>query len=642
MSKERDVAASNRRHINLLCISLLIILIAAAYSNTLKAPFIFDDQVNIVDNMSIRHIWPPWSAFHVSPDTGITGRPFINFTLAVNYAISGDHVWSYHALNIIIHILAALTLWGIIRRTLANADKFDRYGASGTAWIALCCALLWALHPLQTQAVTYLSQRCESLMGLFFLMIFYCAIRGWQSTAHKRSWHLLAILSFILGAGCKEVIAAAPVLLFLFDWVFNKNSLKATFKSSSLLYAGLASGLVAEFLLIAAGGTSAAATDNHPFTLTGYWLTQPPVILHYIRLVFWPSSLVLDYGMDFTGMIETWPSLFIVIVLIIVSLWLLLKRKPAGFLMAWFFIILAPTSLYPLPDVAFEHRMYLPSIAIIILIISDLYKLGLFTSERFIPGADAQQAFLEKASQYTLLLLVLALAISTYTRNLYYQTDVSIWADNVIKRPLNGRAQNNLGNALYKAGKPVDALRHLQQGIHLMESQHAKVPPRAMVTAYINMGLTYLKLGEWKTAEYYLRKSLQIESNNVSTRTRARAHTNLGIALSMLGKNDEARLHFRQALSLDPDYADGHANYGVFAYMRGNPKDAVEHFQKALDLQPGHRDANYGMGMVMYQQRRYREARIYFQNVVAVKTNDVDARNMLIELDKAERPSGDH
>jgi len=625
------VALTKEQTQHLTCTILIVILIAATYSNVLRAPFIYDDRTNIVENISIRSLWPPWSPLHISSDAGITGRPFINFTFAINYAISGDNVWSYHALNIFIHILAALTLWGIIRRTLTNVNLMDRYGPSVPAWIALGYTLLWALHPLQTQAVTYLSQRCESLMGLFFLLVFYCAVRGWHSVEHKRIWHLLAILSFIFGAGCKEVIAAAPILLVFYDWVFTKRSWKEILKASPLLYTGLALGLAGEFLLLAAGGTTSAGTGDHSFTLTEYWLLQPPVLLHYIRLVFWPSDLTLDYGMDFHGMIETWPAFFSIVTLIIVALWLLFKRQPSGFFLAWFLTILAPTSLYPLPDAAYEHRMYLPSIAVIILTLGGLYKLGLRSSERVILDANERSVWLGKAGRYVMVLLVLAATITTYTRNLYYQTEVSIWADNVAKRPQSGRAQSNLGNALLGAGKPIDAIQHLRRALDLMESQPVILNPRNLANTLSCMGAAHLTLGQKKIAEYYFRKALQIQPNH------AHAETNLGRTLFLLNRNDEAILHFQRAILLNPNYVEAYSNYGVFLRVKGNLKEAEAQFLTALQLQPKHIEANIGMGLVMYLQRQYREARSYFQKVLAVKADNEFARNMLIELDKRER-----
>ncbi len=621
------------RHVKLVGLMLIVVLVAAAYSNTMQVPFLFDDQGNIADNMSIRSVWPPWEPFYISADTGITGRPLINFTFALNYAVSGDHVWSYHLFNLAIHILAALILWGLIRRTLER-QQLDINKTWQPAWTALGCTLVWALHPLQTQAVTYLSQRCESLMGLFFLLVFYCAVRGWQSDRHQRAWHLLAILSFVAGAGCKEVIAASPVLLFLYEWVFTRRSWKDILKASPLLYTGLALGLACELLLIAAGGTASTNTAHAPFTLVEYWLLQPPVILHYIRQVFWPSDLCLDYGMDFHGMIETWPALFIVAALIVSSLWLLYRRRPAGFLSAWFFVILAPTSLFPLPDVVYEHRMYLPSLTVIILALGCLYRGTFLASKRLFPETVARQAILSKTSLYIMFLLVPAVGVSTYTRNLYYQTDLSLWADNTATRPRSARAQVNLGNAFFAVGRPVDALRHMHQGIRLMESQYLQPHSQNLIDAYNNLGVVYLHTGQGELAESYLRKSLKIGPNN------AHAHSNLGRVLFMLNRNDEALHHFRQALSLDPDYVDGHTNLGVLLLKQGNLQDASIHFQTALNIRPNHIGAMNGMGRVMYLRGRFPEARVYFEKSLASKADNAYARNMLIEIDKRNGATG--
>jgi hypothetical protein len=142
--------------------AFIVVAGAAAYHNSLGGPFVFDDPASIVDNPTIRHLWP-LDALFSPPSGGVTveGRPFLNLTLALNYAIGGTRVGSYHALNLAIHLLAALTLFGLARRTLV---LFKSGAAVG---VAFSIALIWAVHPLQTEAVTYVIQRAESLMGLF-------------------------------------------------------------------------------------------------------------------------------------------------------------------------------------------------------------------------------------------------------------------------------------------------------------------------------------------------------------------------------------------------------------------------------------------------------------------------------------------
>ena len=156
-----------------------------ANAGTFSVPFLFDDSSSVLDNASIRS-WPTLAELMSPPANGTTGgRPVLNLTFAVNYAISGLEPWSYHAINLLIHILAALTLFGLVRRTLLLGSLRSRWGDSAT-WFAAIVALIWALHPVQTQSVTYISQRAESLMGLFYLATLYCFIRGLEGRASVR------------------------------------------------------------------------------------------------------------------------------------------------------------------------------------------------------------------------------------------------------------------------------------------------------------------------------------------------------------------------------------------------------------------------------------------------------------------------
>jgi protein O-mannosyl-transferase len=148
-----------------------------AYHNSFTGPFILDDVLSIPDNPTIRHLWPISQVLSPPALAGVGGRPVVNLSLAINYAFDGTEVWGYHALNLAIHILAGLTLFGIVRRTLLQPMLRGRFGAVADG-LAMATAVIWVVHPLQTEAVTYLSQRAESLMGLFYLLTLYCFIRG--------------------------------------------------------------------------------------------------------------------------------------------------------------------------------------------------------------------------------------------------------------------------------------------------------------------------------------------------------------------------------------------------------------------------------------------------------------------------------
>ncbi|NOT43932.1 MAG: hypothetical protein HOP14_04935, partial [Acidobacteria bacterium] len=159
---------------------LAVILIVAcgflAYAATLDAPFLFDDEPSVVNNAQIRALWPLTDALSPPRDTPVAGRPLVNLTFAINYAVGRLDVTGYRLVNVAIHVLAALVLFGLVRRTL-GMPGLDRYRVAATG-LALVVALVWLLHPLQSEAVAYITERSESLMGLFYLLTLYAAVRA--------------------------------------------------------------------------------------------------------------------------------------------------------------------------------------------------------------------------------------------------------------------------------------------------------------------------------------------------------------------------------------------------------------------------------------------------------------------------------
>jgi len=176
-----------------IAIGIIIFAGVATYHNCFVVPFLLDDVESIAQNPTIRHLWPIWQALSPSATSMVGGRPVVNLSFAFNYAVGGLVPWGYHALNLAIHILAGLALFGVVRRTLLQPSLRERLGPSAARW-ALAAAVLWTVHPLQTEAVTYISQRCESLMGLFYLLTLYCFIRGADSQRSDR-WFALSVMA---------------------------------------------------------------------------------------------------------------------------------------------------------------------------------------------------------------------------------------------------------------------------------------------------------------------------------------------------------------------------------------------------------------------------------------------------------------
>ena len=448
----------------------------------------------------------------------VGGRPFVSLTLALNWAMGGTHVRGYHAVNLAIHILAAWTLFGVIRRTLLLPTMPRSFAAAATP-LAFAAALIWAVHPLQTAAVTYIIQRTESLVSLFYLLTLYCVIRSAASARNAGNWYMGATLSCLLGMLTKEVMATAPLIVLLYDRTFLSGSFKKALSDRLELYLSLAATwAVIPWVLITtefhAHSTGGGAGD---FTYWTYLLTQPSVLLHYLGQVFWPTGLSLDYG---------WPAVhsfreaalpgLLIIGLLGLTVWALVKRPALGFLGAWFFVILAPTSSFvPVRDAAFDHRMYLPLAAIAVGVVLAVYTV---CHRLFSPTAESEQTLPNEAKNPTtvfpaavlgiaLLALVVALGWATIERNTLFGSEITIWQDVVAKNPDHARGHLNLGGSLDMAGRIDEAIAQYEQ-------------------------------------------TLALEP------TFPKAHNNLGIDLFKQGKTAQAIEQYRLAIAGDPRYPD--------------------------------------------------------------------------------------
>ncbi len=597
-----------------------LFLIAAgilAYGNSLHGPFIYDDIPNIVDNQVIHNILKSVNPSLETTSAGLYIRPVIRFSFAINYALGGNYVRGYHILNLAVHLLAGITLFGIARRTLLTERMKAIYGPAATL-LGFACALIWLLHPIQTQAITYIIQRCESMMGLFFLLTFYCAIRGWQSS-RSGPWHGAAVLFFLLGVGSKEVIVAAPPLLFIYDAIFMKKGWRETFRTSWPLYGGLAGGLIVMGFLVMMGlkvWQGAGLKESLP--LVEYWQTQPGVILHYLRLVVWPDTLCLDYAWPFTTLQQAWSSILILSALMALTGWAVLGRKPVGFLGAWFFAILAPTSLVTLPDPAFEHRMYLSLAALVVLGVVGVYRVGLILQARYAVGRDKTLI----AVVIGVLVLALLLGGITYKRNSVYADEVSIWTDTVQKAPRNSRAHLNLGVALDHAGNPYEAIRHFEDAIRLEPDQAG---------AYSNMGNVLANLGKIDDAIRYLQEAIRLKPDY------AGAYNNMGNVLTNLGKTDEGIRYLKEAIRLKPDYAEAYSNLGVAFGRSGRLNEAVVQLEYALRLKPDYAAAHSNLGLALGRLGRKQEATDHLQEALRLKPDYQAARKNLELLMRMDR-----
>ena len=409
-----------------------------AYSNTFRVPFIFDDAGSTVDNPTIRRVWPVWPAL-LPPHTGATvnGRPVLNLSLAVNYSVSALEPWSYHVVNITIHILAALVLLGVIRRTLTLPGMPAHLTRASTA-LAILIALIWAVHPLQTESVTYMIQRAESLVSLFYLLTLYCSVRG-VGSPRSVAWSAAAVVACTLGMASKEVMVSAPLLALLYDRTFLAGSFRKAIRKRWGLYGGLAATWILLVALVIGsegrGGTAGFGLKISPWE---YALTQCRAMPHYLRLSLWPTGLCLDYGDSVVQSLwSVLPQAIGVVALVALTFYALWRWPVVGFLDAFFLAVLAPTSsIVPvITQTVAEHRMYLPLAAVVTGVVIGTYLLGRWFVRRKILSLTTAKI----AGGSLAVLAVGVLAVVTFHRNADYGSDLSIWHDTVVKVPGNSR-----------------------------------------------------------------------------------------------------------------------------------------------------------------------------------------------------------
>ncbi len=637
-----------------------LLLVAAgvgAYLGSFDGGFVLDDRRYIADNPRIRQLRPL--------DVVLSGRrPVVDLSLALNYAYGELELEGYHAVNLLVHLMAALALYGVVRRTLlrepraltgadsrglkpADQRKFQPVPGQPAAyfatWIAWATALIWVVHPLQTQSVSYLIQRCESMMGLFYLLTLYCVIRGagltdWKlgpmqevgptnqlgSTQESEPgyatwWYVAAVICCALGMGSKGVMVTAPVMVLLYDRVFISKSLGRALRRRWALYAGLAGTWTVLWACGVVGGildpSRAAATTGFSFkgiTPGDYALTQPGVILHYLSLSLWPYPLCLDYAWPVARTVGAilWPATAVA-ALLIGAAWALKFRPWVGFLGAWFFLILAPTSSFvPIRDPLFEHRMYLPLAAVVVLVVVG----GRWALCRLSDRLALRASLLKSITVLVLLTAAASLTLATTRRHQVYQSPVSMWRDVVTKRPLNDRAHYNLGTELLHEDRLEEAIPVLRQALRLN--------PR-LDKAHYNFGKALHRQGNVDEAALRYSEALQINPQL------AEAHSDLGNILAGDKRMDEAIAHYRLAIMSNPGYVRAHYNLGSVLLELGKTEEAVQALRQAVDLSPETARIRYALGNALRKQRKINESISEYRATLQLDPDHIPAQQAL-------------
>ncbi|PIQ81822.1 MAG: hypothetical protein COV76_06920 [Candidatus Omnitrophica bacterium CG11_big_fil_rev_8_21_14_0_20_64_10] len=466
------MALGGKLNFNRLAALLIGAVGIAIYANSLLAPFLFDDMIYLVNNERIQSLWPIWET--LGPQGYGNWRPMLSLSFALNYQLHGGRVLGYHIVNLGLFLLTGWLLFRFLTLLFQQPAFRERTG-SAAGGLALAAVLVWLSHPIQTEAVTYITQRSGLLMGFFFLIALIESFRSFEPGAPARhQWFAWA--ACVAGMLSREEMAAAPLIILAFDRLFISGTFRRAWRNHRRLHLGLLAcwGILPPLL---AFGPKILEIQMFPRLLSpwNYLLTQSGVLLHYLRLILWPDRLTLDY-LDWPiaqHLSEVWLPATAILALLIGTAWGFWKRRAESAVGVWCFFLLAPTSSF-LPiisEVAAERRVYLPLAALSAAAALAVWRLlGRLKSEwtRQLVGMGLTAA------------IVLGLGIATVRRNETYQTSIAIWEDTARKRPNNSRAQLNLGQAYLAAGRWEEGYAHTIRTLEL--------DPRAGA-AYNNLGL---------------------------------------------------------------------------------------------------------------------------------------------------------
>jgi tetratricopeptide (TPR) repeat protein len=593
----------------------LALITAVAFAGAARAPFEFDDIASIPDNPTIRTLWPPSIALNPPPNISVSGRPVVNLSFALNFAVNEAlgisqrpaEEWEletvgYHVVNIALHILCGLLLFGVVRRTL-RSERIQEEWRNASDGVALAVTALWMLHPIQTEAVSYVIQRTELLVSLFYLGTLYASIRAWDAASRRATfgWYAAAISACALGMGSKEVMISAPLAVMLYDRAFRFDSWRQLrLHRERLAFHGVLQLTLLVLVVESRGARDATVTFQGDIAWHEYLRSQGWAVLHYLRLVAWPDALSYDYGSRPIGVDFGVGGLFVLTLAAIGTL-LAWKRAPwLAFSGSVFFLLLAPSSsVVPIQtEIAAERRMYLALAPVFLVIVVSAIAWARRVGIDFVAPRAARAGFIG---------LLAALALRTGQRSLIYNDPETLWRDATEKVPGNARALNNLAAAVLRKGPA----RQREAEIHFRRSMAAD---STFVAAWANLADIEVRRGRPAVAREVLEHAVRVNPNSVI------AGISLGSLLVKLGDPALGIFYLERALAAYPT-VDGYSSLASAYLDLARMEGAERALRSLLRLDPNRLDAINMLGTLLMTSGRASQAIPYLE----VATRDPNA-----------------
>lgn len=567
--------------------TLIFAAITICYANSLNSSWHFDDFSNIVSNQNIQIQKLSWKEIQnsfYSPESKKLSRPVANLTFAINYLISGLDTTSYHVFNVLVHICASWFVYLIFLQTLRlyySVNAKD-YLVISLPSIALLGTILWALHPINTQAVTYIVQRMASLGALFYYVAFYCYIsfRLSNESWRKIIFLLFTICFFSLGIGTKENIVTLPLALVGYEIAFFRSSILPS--SRNFKYIVVIGSVTFSLLLLTFFYEKIIDIFNpyffRTFTPWERVISQPLILSRYLFLIFYPLAdfLILETDMVASHSLLDPPVTLVAILfatsLIIFSIVYLKKYSILCFAIYYYFVNhMIESTIIPL-ELYFEHRNYLPSIFIFMAIAFYFIKLICYYS-------DNNKVFMKYIIIFTLVVFIVGEGNATHLRNEVYRDEISLHKDTIKKAPINPRPYVAIASQLIRSKQYEEALEYLRDAESLYEKYPNRFQENWIAKLYYNAGIVYRIKGDNEKAIKLFFKSLQLDRAEWIT------HVNLGILFFDQGDYEHAEDYLFNAVSLHPNCPSGLYNlFGRALYANKKYDEALDVFLKGLKI----------------------------------------------------------
>jgi len=590
----------------------VLALVLLAYSGSFNAQFHLDDIVKIQDNPAIKDIGNVPRYFYPAegnyPLKMLEFRPVQYATLALDYHLFGLEPWSYHLFNLLLHLIDCLLVFTAVRLVLRKGGADDK--ASYTT--AFVTASVFALHPLQTSTVMYLSNgRSVMLAGMFYLLGFISYVRAREAGEKKRyAWYALSPVSYLLGLLSKEIAVTLPAVIIAYDYLIYRRAaggIRGVIKRIPWYASYLAAlGLFVAWKTAVHGY---AVVREAPYPVVDYLMSEAKVFLLYLRLAVLPVNLNADYSLPLTTSLSAGVLLgFAAFAAVLAVLYLFRKREPvAVFFGLWFIVLLLPEStVVPFRDIAVEYRMYLPLAGLIAAVCTVAMKIRVGKGDR-------------KAAIGLFAAVLAVFGFMSFQRINVYRTETSYWSDVAEKSPWSGRAHTNLGRALLMNKSYNEAVSELSKAL-VVEPDYLQ----SDVTLY-NLGMCYYENGDMKTAAGYFEAAIGVNPSYPES------YRKLGDAYGIMGRPEDAARMLKKALELGGHNPDTERNLATALLMSGQEDKAKAFLMGLLDKGYDNFYNRYYLALI-YANKGDKPAALEQAKKAVSMAPDADSRSMAESL----------